>query len=398
MQALFYIGLFGSFFFVVSSITVGVSLSTMQEMVDRRASVERMFRDIDFAINEILLRENVSLTPLLQQQNPVGGVQQREGPDVLYTAGNLSWTPEQLQVDPWQSDTRVVHIREEQVIDGDGVLADVDFYILASPGNDREMDTDLSEINTASDWRSFRATGAEGDDIVHTFSTKDALTGIWNQAATVENQVAETARRAYQRSVEAYSSRGAGGDSPIGILTSCVLFDAATREDMEFDSTLDCDDFNPDLVDECFQVSQYQRDLADWRALPPAERGPQPTPPGTEILPSANTPATECWKYEAGFYLPPDDPGHNADLYDDEYPAMAGSLALYHDPDTADIIDELGLAPALGNDPFLNPANPSGNITFRTRDGAPHVLILERGAFADVPGWRFDDRQTVITP
>lgn len=384
MQALFYIALFGSFFFVVSSITVGVSMSTMQDMVDQRVQVEKMFRDVDFAINRIILREAPSLEMFLgENQTPDGRISDA---NVVFTAGDISWSPAQLQTDPWRSDIQAIRIREQEVLDGGGVQADVNYFVLASPGLDRNMETNLENLNNAADWRSLRSAGAEGDDIIHTFSTRDALLGIWNQAAAVEQNIKRTAVNRYQQKVKEFNNASQGAPEA---LTTCAIFNQTDSV-----GDINCTPFTNGLIKECFKA--YESQLGGG-ARPGEDQGqdfPQEEIPDFteeefqefDYLPGLETPVNECWKYDPSLRSDPD------------FPAMAGSMELYNDsiPDDQAIANELGIATQLDNDPFTNEPGALGVITFEMGNH-PHELILVRSGSDIVPGWNFN-RQVSITP
>ncbi|MBI1363763.1 MAG: hypothetical protein GC134_07235, partial [Proteobacteria bacterium] len=61
MQAIFFFGLMGVFFYLVTSITVGLfqnSTQIKQQRIERTAEV---FRQIEFAINDVYLQQSPTL-------------------------------------------------------------------------------------------------------------------------------------------------------------------------------------------------------------------------------------------------------------------------------------------------------------------------------------------------
>ena len=371
MQALFYIGLFGTFFMIMSSITVGVSMSTMQQMVDQRAAVEKMFRDVDFAINRIILRENPSLSAYLQNQGLQADIQ-----DVKFTAENLSWSRQQLENDPWDSDIIIKHIIEQQALGGD-VLVDINYFILASKGVDRDMDatkeSDLSAVSTSAEWRAFRSTytgSDDDDDIIHTFSTRDALTEIWNQSFDAERQIIERAQRVYERNVDQFNVNNVNNVNILDNFTTCALFGFTDANSLE---EIDCSPFEADLITECHQVNEG-------------------TPPATfNELPDGDVPIDECWRYDTNLQGMPD------------FPAMAGNMDIHNNALVANVAsssveEALGIETHLENDPINSPASSQiGSMVFDETSDHPHLLIVNRRT-ADIPGWDLDGYQTVIKP
>ena len=370
MQALFYIGLFGTFFIVMSSITAGVSMSTMQRMVDQRANVAKMFKDVDFAINRIILRETPSLEAYL-----LGDVAITNLDNVKFTAENVSWSPQQLQTDPWDSDIEVVHIRETAAL-GNKVEADVNYFILASAGVDREMETqlpdpdgtNLSDINTFAGWRTLRSAGAAGDDIIHTFSTKDALINTWNKSYDVERKITETAQRVYERKVEQFNS---SNSRVLDKLTTCAQFGVTNNSGLD---GIDCAPYTPDLITKCNQVyngASTATYVLDAGTSDEAE------------VDLADVALNDCWRYDP-------------ELRDgfSNFPAMAGSMALYSSPNTSGVVEELGILKLKQSDPFSR----WESIAFEDEADHPHQLLLQRKNSDNIPGWSLNDRETTIEP
>lgn len=379
MQALFYIGLFGTFFFVASSITVGIAMSTMQEKGNQLKAVAQMFRDVDFAINEIALQEAPSLEFYLGEGG-VGGAAPDDVYDeanVSYTARNISWGIDQLQMDPWRSPIEALRIRRYEPL-GENVEAAINYFVLASPGPDRQMQTDLTGVINATnvtdawnEWRDLRSAGPQGDDIIHTFSTRAAVNKIWNQASQVERQIAKTIIHNYQRNVESFQNQAGNALEEIA---TCALFPEDARKDLQ---GLDCDapDID-DLVQECYLVSVYQ------------ENPDEIPPPELNILPHADVQVGECWRYAEHLEDAPD------------YPYLIGDIALYQStlliPE--DINDAHNLWALVGSDPFTVDDLPVGNIAYGVVGGQPHEMIIRRVNRAELPGWRFTGRQRVIEP
>ena len=336
-------------------------MSTMQQMVDQRANVEEMFRDVDFAINRIVLRESPSLEAYLQGED---GIDIDSVDNVKFTAENVSWSPQQLQTDPWDSDVEVVHIREPAYL-GEDVEADVSYFILASAGVDRkmgtEMEEDLNNVTTFADWRAFRSAHAgssdddDEDDIIHTFSTKDALLNTWNASYEVERNIVAKAQRVYERKVEQFNT---ANSNVLDNFTTCTLLNVT---DNSIDN-IDCTPYKGSLITECHQLNEG-------------------TPPATLThLPNADVALGDCWRY---------DPNLRAES---DFPAMAGNKDLHSSPNTLGVAGKLGIVEEMESDPL------SGSIVFKEPTDHPHQLLLQRDSEDTTPGWNLNSRETRIEP
>ena len=108
MQALFYLGLFGTIFFMIVSITVGTASSSMQLKLDRLARVDKLFHDTEYAINNLVIDKNGTMQPTPNNT-------------LSFLAEDVGFTKDELTKDPWGSDYTVVRIDQEEVIGSYGV-------------------------------------------------------------------------------------------------------------------------------------------------------------------------------------------------------------------------------------------------------------------------------------
>jgi len=378
MQALFYIGLFGTFFFVMSGITVGAARTTMQQQLDRKDRIVEVFRDVEYAINKVILRDQLSLAS-------------ENIDDMNYVLPHLSWSSGDIAIDPWQRPIVSARIDENQVIaafgTGEQAIANVSHFALISGGADRSIETPIP--TSVTEWRTLHSTGGVGDDVVHTFSTRAPMTETWNAAAEVEKKVQDIAVRNYRQRVEQFSpSSGTATDNVVGIFTNCALLNQIDNR-----NGLDCLDFNGELINECHQLHQYNLAVAS------ANSGTQQQPAGetslqgndgstsislqrpiTRIIPKdVDVQIGQCWRYDEGL---------KANI---RFPTMAG------DPEgttrNCQSSNDCTVAPSKIGVEFEVARDPFGGFRLAYDDNNPDKLTLERNVVLD--GWRVVRRNTV---
>jgi len=348
MQALFYIGLFGTFFFVMSSITAGVARTTFQQQLDREDRVVQVFNDIEYAINRVMLRDQLSLA-----NEDIGNMN--------YILPHLSWSSEDVATDPWARPVTAARIDERQVIaafaPGERAEAIVSHFALISGGPDREIQTDIPA--SVEEWRILHSAGGAGDDIVHTFSTRDPMMETWNAAAEVEKTIDDILERSYRQRVEQYSpTSGSADDNVVGVFTNCALLNQTGNL-----NGYNCAQFSAQLINECNTMHQYN--LA-------VDAGEQMQRPQTQVLPrDVDVQLGQCWRYDDGL---------KADV---DFPTMAGA--------------PIGGARncAGNNDCTIDPRNvgvwsemqrdPFGGFRLAYDDDFPDQLTLQRNLALD--GW-----------
>lgn len=383
MQALFYIGLFGTFFFVMSGITVGVARTTFQQQLDREDRVVDVFRDIEYAINKVILRDQLSLAA-----EPLDNMN--------YILPHLSWSSSDISIDPWSRPVVAARVDENQVIAAFGssgqAIATVSHFALISGGPDRNVDTPAP--TTVTEWRLLHSTGGVGDDVVHTFSTRAPMTETWNSAAEVEKKVQDIAVRNYRQRVEQFSpSSGTATDNVIGIFTNCAFLNQIDNR-----NGLDCQGFNTTLIQECHQVHQYNLEVASISAG--SQQGvdggtftqggvtagtglQQIQRPRTNIIPNdVAVQIGQCWRYDTSL---------QADL---RFPTMAGepegtTRNCRSNNDCTVTPDKIGVEFEVARDPFRDQAP----VTLKYDDSKPDQLTLQRNFTGG--GWQVVRDNTV---
>lgn len=217
MQAAFILGMFGALFFVITAMTTTMVESTQQLILRQEAQTRELFADVERNINDVLLKTHYSI---------VGGMEDAlsEGLTAFFGAGSIGtkWTNEQLAADPWGMPYNVSYVSRaygdgEPPIGAFGVgqhaTPTVHYFTISSPGRDRHYQTRLTpgaktdtppQPSNYEDWVALRAQGAQGDDIVHTFSTRDALTSTWNRVQDVNERMAAQLRSDYVKAIDTF--------------------------------------------------------------------------------------------------------------------------------------------------------------------------------------------------
>lgn len=384
MQALFYIGLFGTFFFVMSGMTVGVARTTFQAQVDRAERVDNVFKDIEYSMNRVYLRDQWSLPPI-DGQNP----------NMDYMLPEISWSEQDITFDPWESPIRQARIDNVEPIavfgPGESASARVSYFALMSAGPDRTLETSVP--GTLEEWRTLHSEGPVGDDIVRTFSTREPMIETWNAAAEVELNLEDVLVRNYRQRVEDYENydatatrngQGEGNEiqQPITRFINCALLNQTNNQGNEYQ----CNDFTAGLIRECHAMHEYNLALAEYRqqAEEVDEVGgvpPQPPErPRTEIIPQdlATVTVGQCWRYDRKLKR------------DARYPTFVGAMGNIQDtcPNNNCSTQKLGIAAEVDRDPF-------GGIVVTYDNNRPDQVTVRRNM--NVDGWTIV-RNNVIRP
>ncbi len=349
MQALFYIGLFGTFFFVMSGITVGMARTTMQLQLDKENKAQHIFSDIEYAINKIVLSERLSLDG-------------ESTTNIDYVIRYLSWGADEVRQDPWGANINMIRLDENQVIaafgGGQNATAQVSHFAIISGGKDRAIQT--ATPTTITEWRTLHSAGAVGDDIVKTFSTRGPMMKIWNNATEVEDKIREIAISDYQQRIEQYSPiTVAGGDNDVGDFTNCAIIGQTGNA-----GGLNCARFTASAITECGAMHTYN--LA-------VRNGSTAVRPVTAVMPSTrDIDVTDCWKF---------DPVLKANV---RFPTMAGSPNSSTARNCAGQSNctvlpyKVGISSTVERDPF-------GGLRFVYNDNEPDTLRVVRNINAN--GW-----------
>lgn len=362
MQALFYIGLFGTFFFVMSGITAGVARTTFQQQLDRKDRIVEIFNDIEYAINRVILRDQLSLAS-------------EELGNLDYVLPHLSWSSEDVGTDPWSRPVVAARIDENQVIaafsSGEQAVAVVSHFALISGGPDREVQTALP--TSVNEWRILHSTGGADDDIVHTFSTRGPMIETWNAAAEIEKTVEDIVVRNYRQRVEQFSPTSGSADENIaGLLTNCALLNQTGNL-----NGYNCAQFDAQLISECNAMHQYNQAVeaaADQPGTSPPQR------PNTTRLPDdVEVQVGQCWRYDSAL---------KANL---NFPTMAGdpiggARACAGESDCTVDPGRVGAFSEVRRDPF-------GGFRLAYDDNFPDQVTLERNVVLD--GWMVVRNNTV---
>jgi len=368
MQALFYLGLFGTFFFTLMGVTVGVARSSMQHKLDQQKQVTEMFQNIEFAINRVVLRDHLSLADYSSK-------------DLNYLSDVVSWSRKQMSVDPWGGDISVVRLDDDEVIGalgpGQYAQAKVSHYALISNGPDMKRQTELPTDIVS--WRKLHSEGASGDDIVYTFSTRDAAQETWNKAQQIENNIKQMALRQYMARAEQFNpSNGSGG--AVTDFTSCAL-----KGQTDNRNGLDCTQFTPAVVEACHtvttqasavssadQTQNEEQRLVQNDAASIADTAQQGVAMVSKVIPTTAR-LDNCWQYDPKMKVLPG------------YPTMVGSTdnsgqrPCEGSTDCTVQPDVLGVEFEAQRDPF-------GGLRLAYDDANPSQLKIERRA-TNLDGW-----------
>lgn len=196
MQAVIVIALVGFIYATIASIVSTVASSTV-EMRERQVQrVKQMFQDVEHAVNNVILNQDVDLTNYLELiqgngSNTSGCSAATINANLSELAGMVPWSAAELATDPWGGDIRVITqvardadrlfrlVYAEPAPGRNLIGAPVRAFALVSGGPDGQIDSWL--LTWAGNYRDVLAKEAAvgSDDIVHVFSTQDKMFSIW---------------------------------------------------------------------------------------------------------------------------------------------------------------------------------------------------------------------------
>lgn len=236
MQALFYMVFFGLLYALIGFVTFGATETTAELTQRHIQSVKKMFKDVEVAVLDNYLRENIDIASLLNDDGVL---------DPTLLTPYLSWSETDLTRSPWNTDIIVCQNKLEApdttaafsgsmtsnqrstllYADENGYLAaDTYTFILAATGPNRRFD--VLEDGTSTLDSLCGATGqlldmqatlaaignTDSDDIIHIFNTRPAQERIANDYMQAENKILEVIYEGYaQRFLEVSNASLIGG-------------------------------------------------------------------------------------------------------------------------------------------------------------------------------------------
>lgn len=211
MQSVIIMGLVGFMFASVISLVSTIFVGTVEYRELTAARVSQMFEDVEFAITNTILNQEVDLKnyPELSTNSN----------DLSELVGITSWSYDELMQDPWDVDIRVISALKEapsSVVYADAttgggfalinkVVAPIWSFALISPGPNGVLDTTL--VGPFDDYMNILNIEplAGSDDIIHTFSTQNAMLKIWNELYTdIESKVLPAITNVYKQQQEIF--------------------------------------------------------------------------------------------------------------------------------------------------------------------------------------------------
>lgn len=227
MQAIFILGMFGVFYTALAVLIAMVSTSSMKLKAERVDMVEAYFQDVEEAINEGYLSQNVDFTGVGLNTASASGerldmsaIESDKRMDNLI-APYVSWRPEEIQKDPWgtpyyyRAITQVTPIfasKDDATGHVGSVSAPLVAFMLVSAGPDRSFADyddreDVSSFPTSYDGIK-RYTSPENDayadNIVHVFTTMEPMNKSWNYAKSLHDKTMNIIADHYKRQYEAF--------------------------------------------------------------------------------------------------------------------------------------------------------------------------------------------------
>jgi len=350
MQAIFFFGMMGVFFSLVTSVTVGLFQNATQIKQQRIERTKEIMREVEFALNDGLLQENPSLQ----------GVNLN---NLSFALPYTSATSDELSQDPWGTTYEIVSFSENVILLADGTgsmgpssaIANVTTFGLFSAGPDKTMDTPLP-----ADLATLKFLVPSGDDLLHVFSSYDAMNRTWNRAFEVDNTIEDVAIEMYTRKLKRFLGptatpvvKDGRSFTPSQILnqySTCLAnFNAGSGSfngnmvvnQNGSDYTVQCArDFSAANISACAEVSAGQIVVSPQSA--------------------------SCWMSDANMVNIPG------------YPHMAGNASMAALPNVSSLVPEaLGVEHEVSRDPF------GGNVVLEFDKSTPHRLVIRRN-YADV--------------
>jgi len=205
VQAIVILGIFGLFYATVVSLTVLLSQSSIQKKLESIDTVRQIFNDFEFAVNKGYLAEQPDLDPVLGDGN------------MLFVRRYVRWSADELTSDPWGMPYTVLDAEETKLLyadagvddnvvdtaDNNAVEAPVVAYALISNGPDRQLQTDLTGVDTHTEILSLEESDAN-DDIIHTFTTYARMAEMWDEVRSTADKIVAIAKEDYKKQYEVF--------------------------------------------------------------------------------------------------------------------------------------------------------------------------------------------------
>jgi hypothetical protein len=339
MQAIFFFGMIGVFFFLVTSVTVGLFQNSTQIKQQRIARTAEIFRQIEFAINDGLLQQ----APSLEGVNLT---------NLQFVRPYVNATPDELDNDPWQTPYEIVGFTESVVLlaangplGPSSVRADVTTFGIISAGPDR-----IRQTPRPANLAQLKFLVAEGDDIIRVFSNYDAVNRIWNRAYEIDNTIEDVAIKAYTDQLRSFLSN-----------PGLVSFNgrSMTRSTVLAEYSMCLADFNPGTEQFNGNVRRADGSVINCNAYSAANVSSCAQRVGGRVSISPQTAA--CWMRDPNM------------INVNGYPHMAGSNNLAALPTVSSLApNTLGVEHEVGRDPF------GGNVVLEFNKNTPHRLLIRR--------------------
>lgn len=230
MQSLFILSLFGVIYTTIAVITTMLSTSAMQLKGQRIESVKQMFLDAEVAVNEGYLGINVDFSALgffipSAAVNRIDSAALNPGNRVdKLLSEYMSWTSDQLLMDPWNSNIFVGMTLEDITIYADNdnptvgvnnsVVAPVAAIMFVSAGPDKIFSAASPNaqstigISNYDDMRRYTIDPLDSfqeDNIVHVFTTYSAMNAMWSHIQEVHEKMMAVVGDNYKQQYEAFS-------------------------------------------------------------------------------------------------------------------------------------------------------------------------------------------------
>jgi len=220
MQSVFLLSLFSLIFLMFSGITAGLSQSIMQSNVEKSLEVEKMFSEVEVALNKIAFKEKDSYgSPIVD----LTGFNLSAGANKSMLTGDflpahVSFAKRQLEKDPWGNKIHLLQNTEKVALWGGAggqlVQAPVTTFLLISAGPNERYDflTSIGADTTNPVLSEGQIKTVDianerqiNDDIIFRFSNYDSMMGLWQKAEEVDLMVKNVAIDYYKNMVDAFS-------------------------------------------------------------------------------------------------------------------------------------------------------------------------------------------------
>jgi hypothetical protein len=341
MQAIFFFGMMGVFFYIVTAVTTGLFQNATQIKQQRIERTKEIMREVEFALNDGVLQEQASLQGI-------------DVSNLLFARQYVSATPDELTKDPWGTDYQITSFSEDVILLADGsgsmgpsaAIANVRTFGVMSAGPDLVFDTP-----TPGNVTELKFMSPQGDDVIRVFSDYDAMNRIWNRAYSIDDTIEDVAIKTYTDLL-----RNFVGSSETVVYNGRTM----TRADVLAEYSMCLAAFNLSNSSYNGNVRRPDNTLIDCAgAYSAANVASCAERVDGQIIISPET--ASCWMSDPNM------------LTVDGYPNMAGNTDLATVP-TVSSLDpaSLGVEHEVRRDPF------GGNVVLEFNKDNPHVLVLRR--------------------